>query len=73
MNAEIEKRICASEFVNGGRPDCLSAFQTVAEHNDLRSVVITQSMAADPQVQRILEDNGYVHHEAVDDLLVYWR
>lgn len=73
MDAEIERRICASEFVNGDQPDCLPAFQTVTEYDNLRSIVIARSVAADPQVQRILEQNGYVHDEAVDDLLVFWR
>lgn len=73
MSTEIENRICASEFVNGDQPDCLPAFQAVAGYDILRSIVIAQSAAADPQVQRVLERSGYVHHETVDDLLVYWR
>lgn len=73
MSTEIENRICASEFVNGGQPDCLPAFQAVAGYDILRSIVIAQSAAADPQVQHVLERSGYVHHETVDDLLVYWR
>lgn len=73
MDAEIEMRICASTFVNGDQSDCLPAFQAVAGYDNLRSIVIARSVAADSHVQRILEQNGYVHREAVDDLLVYWR
>ena len=73
MDAEIEKRICASEFVSGEHPDCLSAFQSLSAYAGLRSIVLARSVAADPHVRNILEQNGYIHESAADGMLVYWK
>lgn len=73
MGSEIDKRICASEFVNGDKPDCLPMFQALLEHSNLRSVVIAKSAALDSQVLSVLNENGFMNHREVDDLLVYWK
>ncbi|HEX8873848.1 MAG TPA: DUF6077 domain-containing protein [Nitrosospira sp.] len=73
MDSEIDKRICASEFVNGDKPDCLSAFRAMLEDRKLRSVVIARNAALDPQAQDALNDSGFGSSREVDDLLIYWR
>ncbi|MDN5835917.1 MAG: hypothetical protein L0H12_01040 [Nitrosospira sp.] len=73
MHSEIDKRICASEFVKDGKPDCLSEFQALLEYDNLRSVVIAKHVALDPQIQAGLNDNGFIHHRELDELLVYWK
>ncbi|SEF38876.1 hypothetical protein SAMN05216403_10112 [Nitrosospira multiformis ATCC 25196] len=73
LGTEIDQRICASEFVNGDEPDCLPAFQTLLEYENLRSVVIAKNTAADPRVQNALTRNGFANSKEIGDLLVYWR
>jgi hypothetical protein len=73
MDSEINKRICASEFVNGDKPDCLAAFHAMLEDRKLRSVVIARNAVLDPQVQDALKDNGFGNSREVDNLLIYWR
>jgi hypothetical protein len=73
LRSEIEQRICASEFVNGDKPDCLPAFQALLRYDNLRSVVIAKTVALDPHIQNILNVNGFANYREVDDLLVYWK
>jgi len=73
MSSEINKRICASEFVNGDKPDCLQAFNSLLEYNNLHSVVIFKEAAIDSLVQSALSKNGFTNYKDVDDLMVYWR
>jgi hypothetical protein len=73
MDSEIDKRICASEFVNGDKPDCLAAFHAMLEDRKLCSVVIARNAALDPHVQDALNDNGFGNSREVDNLLIYWR
>lgn len=73
MHSEMAKRICASEFVNDGKPECLPQFQALLKYDKLRSVVIAKRVALDPQVQGGLNDNGFINYREVDDLLVYWK
>ncbi len=73
MSAEIDKRICASEFVNGDKPECLPAFRALLADSNLRSVVIAKSIARDSHVQSILNKNGFENYKEVGDLLAYWK
>jgi hypothetical protein len=73
LRSHIDQRICASEFVNGDKPECLPAFQAVLGYGNLNSVVILERAALDPEVQHSLSENGFIHHRKVDNLLVYWR
>lgn len=73
LRSEIDQRICASEFVNGDKPDCLPAFQALLAYDNLRSVVIAKTVALDPHIQSILNVNGFANYREVDDLLVYWK
>ena len=73
MDSEIDKRICASEFVSGDKPDCLPAFQSLLEYGNLRSVVIAKAATLGSEVKNALNENGFTNHREVDDLLVYWR
>jgi hypothetical protein len=73
MSAEIDKRICASEFANGDKPDCLPAFRALLADSNLRSVVIAKNIAPDSRVQSILNKNGFENYKEVGDLMVYWK
>ena len=73
LRSQIDDRICASDFVSGGKPSCLSAFRRVLEYGNLRSVVITKTLTADPDIQGMLEKNGFTHYAQVEELMVYWR
>lgn len=73
MESEIDRRICASEFLNGDKPDCLPAFQALLEYHNLRSIVIAKSVATDPRVQQALSRNKFVNFKEIEDLQVYWR
>jgi hypothetical protein len=66
-------KLLSSEFVNGDKSDCLPAFQTLLEYENLRSVVIAKNTAADPRVQNALTRNGFANFKEIGDLLVYWR
>lgn len=73
LRTEIDNRICASEFVNGDKPECLPAFQALLGYDNLRSVVMAKTVALDPHIQSILNVNGFANYREVDDLLVYWK
>lgn len=73
MGDEMDRRICASDFLTGDEPDCFSAFQALLGYTNLRSVVITKSATLDPDVSNALNENGFTNHRTVDNLLVYWK
>jgi hypothetical protein len=73
QRSEIDRRICASDFVSGDKPECLHAFQTLLEYDNLRSVVIEKSVIRDSEVQHVLSKHGFTNFREVDNLLVYWK
>jgi len=73
LDTAINQRICASEFVNGDKPDCLPAFQTLLGYENLHSVVIAKNAATDPQVQDALDRNGFTNFKEIRNFLIYWR
>ncbi|SDA27883.1 hypothetical protein SAMN05216315_13523 [Nitrosospira sp. Nsp18] len=74
LRTEIDNRICASEFVNGDKPDCFPEFQALLGYTNLRSVVIAKSAILDSKVSSALNENGFTNRREIDDLLlVYWK
>jgi hypothetical protein len=73
LRSEIDKRICASEFVNDGKPDCLSDFQALLEYDNLRSVAIAKTVTVNPHIQNILNQNGFTNNRQIVDLVIYWK
>lgn len=73
MGDEMDRRICASDFLTGDEPDCFPAFQALLGYTNLRSVVIAKSATLDSQVSSALNENGFTNHREVNDLLVYWK
>jgi hypothetical protein len=74
MGDEMDRRICASDFLTDDEPDCFPEFQALLGYTNLRSVVIAKSATLDSKVSSALNENGFTNRREIDDLLlVYWK
>jgi hypothetical protein len=73
---EAQLRQGAAQFALGGNPKHVAEFRQVLREGLADSIVLNNAIFASPlasTVKTMLEQNGFIHQELVENYLIVWK